>query len=396
MSWFQGLFVGLFTRHLTTKLLALLLSIGLFGFVQASLTGTREVTRLNLEVSLAEELRAGYVLLNSKFVVSGLMMRGELSKVDSLARLYRNSFLRVPIDQRILNVYGRDRNGGIEIPIDSNLFRDEVLFGKDITVERLQSDAPILVNKAVDKATVRVEVAPKLQSVVHSLYEGQLAFAANMTVVQLRGPASAFRKDLPVIVVGVRGNVADQISAYPMPGETGTITFPGTMCEIQWEDGGIAEPLVAFLRITPEGLTTELTPGEFRQRLEIACKVTKRKEEKRLENVPIEIRYPTPRGEFDLLVGYDSFPPFTDAALSAGSMPLLDVRMPAALAADTEFLKRLVVVLNAAAAEEGEANVTKVPFYLDVRDHVRDEDLAKLRQVAITGGVTEAEFRKKP
>jgi hypothetical protein len=395
MRWFRDLFLGLFTRHLSTKLLALLLSIGLFGFVQSSLTGTQEVTRLELEVSLAEELRTGHVLLTNKFVVSGLVMRGELSKVEPLARLYRNSSLRLPIDQRILNVYGKSRSdGGTEIPIDANLFRDEVLFGKDITVERLESSTPILVNRLVKKEGVRLEVAPRLQNLVHDLFEGRLTFTLNMTAVEIRGPASAFEKDPPTIVVGVRGNVADQISAYPIPGETGTITFPGAICEILWKDGGINPEHVAFLRMTAEGLASDLLPAEFRQRLEVSCKVTKRKEEVRLEAVPIEILYPLPRA-FDLVTDYQGFPPFTDQALSDGFMSLLDVRMPAALAADREFHKNLVVVLNVAAAEQGEKGVLKVPFYLDIKDHMREEDLAKLRQVAIVREATYTEFRKK-
>ena len=108
MNWFSGLFIGFFTRHLSTKVLALLLSMGVFLFVQASLMGTQELARLTLDPSLSEELRQSHILLTGKFDEStefhekdfrrkwqtdpeqNAIYRQDLAKVKQLAPLARD------------------------------------------------------------------------------------------------------------------------------------------------------------------------------------------------------------------------------------------------------------------------------------------------------------------
>ncbi|MCK6459000.1 MAG: hypothetical protein L6Q95_03805 [Planctomycetes bacterium] len=402
MSWFGGFFMGLFTRHLVTKILALLLSIGLFGFVQASLTATQEITRLVLVPSIAEEIRDKYVLLSRPFVVNGLTIRGEQSKVEGLARLYRSTDQRLPIDQRILRDYERNRSdtGVFEIPIDAKLFRDEVLFGKDVTVERIEAGKVIQVAEIATKPA-RVEVAAALQGLTHADYEGKLTFVPNMTAAEIRGPKHAFLKDTVRIVINVQ-KIGDRISAAanPIVGETGTLAIEG-LCEIDWKQGDISSDLQEYLRITPEG-GSPLPVTEFRQRLAVSCVVTKRQETITLPEIPIQIRYPMPQ-TFDLLEHYVMFTPWSDKEMSEGWVRnQLKVRLPAALRSDEAFLKSLVLVLDVATARDqtdlvgarGPKELGErlyVPFYLDVRDRARAEDLRSLH----LEDEPEAQFNKK-
>jgi len=397
MSWFCDFLFGFFTRHFTTKMLALLLSVGLFGFVQASLTGTQQIASLTLVPTLAEDLRGSYVLLTNTFRLDGLTIRGELSKVEPLARLYRGEKrLALPIDTQFLSAYPKQPDGLIKIPIDPKLFRNEVLFGRDVTVEPLQKTDSIEIGTLEDRSA-RVEVTPELARLSHDDCEGLLTFVPNVRSVSVRGPSVAFPPDKEKelrIVVGVRGNIRDQISASLFPGESGVLSFGGGLCEVLWQAGNIKPEYVSYLRITPDG-GVPLSASEFQRTLTVSCNATKKKERVRLVKVPIVILYALPR-TIDL-DEYQGFLPFGDQAMSDGVMELLDVRMPAVLAHDEAFRQNLVVILDLAAATTDPGGVLKVPYYLDLKDRTQVDDVASLTQIAIDQEPNHAEFRpKKP
>jgi len=387
MRWFGNLLLGIFTRHLGTKVLALLLSLGLFGFVQASLTGVREVAQLELRFTLAEDLRSKYILVTEKMTFSGLTMTGLQSKIDPLAK---TSALPLLIDQRVLNVYGRPHEDGTAIPIDTKLFQDERLLGKEITVGGLPRDLALIVNTLGDH-TVPVEVVPALTKVTSAYYEGPLSFTLNVKQVTLRGPKSAFEAKDPKIVVNVQ-NIGDRISAQPVP-DSGILKLSG-FCDILWKDGGIRPDLVSLLRVTAEGFGTEqLLPRDFQSRLAISCHVVKKKEATKLEKIPIQIRNPIPQ-TFDFPNAYTALSGFTDFDLSNGLMPQLNVRLPAALAGNKEFKSNLVVVLDVTEATEDLGRL-KVPFFLALKDMSRPDAIENLSQVEIVDPAV-GEFNRKP
>lgn len=396
MSWFQDLFIGFFTRHFGTKVLALLLSVGLFGFVQASLTGTQQIASLTLVPSLAEDTRGTYILLSNTFRLDGLTIRGELSKIEPLARLYRGEKrLALPIDAQILSGYPKQPDGVIKIPITPSLFRNEVLFGKDVTVEPLQRTDSIDIATLEDRRA-RVEVTTELASLTHADCEGQITFVPNYRSVSVRGPSVAFPPDKEKelrIVVGVKGNIGDQISASLFQGETGVLSFGGGLCEIRWPDGNIKPEYVSYLRITPDG-NVPLGANEFQRMLAVSASATKKKVPVQLKKLPIVILDALPP-TVDL-DKYQGFPPFGDLVMKAGVLELLDVRMPAVLAGDDAFRENLVVVLDLAAhATDLTGEVLKVPYYLGLKDRSREDDLANLAQIAIAQE-PHAEFRLKP
>jgi len=369
MRWLREFFVGLFTRHVGNKILALLLSLGLFGFVQASVSATKEIQRLRLDFVLAEELRIPpdparpqYMLTTSQMIFAGLTISGQQSKIEPLAKTNTLSLL---IDQRILNVYGRPDEYGIAIPITPELFRDEALFGKDVRVGLSDLNAKLVVN-SVDTRTVRADVVPALQNVTYIDYEGKLAFTLNVKQVTIKGPRGAFESTDPRIVVTVP-KIEDKIAKVQVPGESGTLKLAG-VCEIQWEAGGIKPALKDYLRLTSEEFGNEaMTASRFQERLEVSCAVKKRKKELKLKNVPIEIVYPVQK-ELDLAKDYSALPPFSDSDLSNGYTPELAVRLPATLEGNKEFLSNLVIVLDAASAEEDLNDRIKVPYRLGLKN----------------------------
>jgi len=393
MSWFQAFFSGFFTRHVVTKLLALSLSIGLFLFVQSSLTGTQEIAKFDVVPTLAEDTRGTYVLVTGAFSVNNLTIRGELSKVEALARTYRNASLRLPIDGRILSVGKKQPDGLIEVPLDANFLRDEVLQARDVTVELTAKVAPVKLCALEDRAG-RIAVATELTSLSHADYEGSLVFVPNYRSISVRGPSVAFPPDKDKelrLVVGVRGNINDRISANPFTGESGILSFGDGLCEIRWPDSNVKSEYKDFLRITPDG-GTSMTAAELQRALTVSCTAVKKKEAVQLKEVPIVVLYGLPR-TIDL-DKWQVYPPFTDQNLSDGELAFLDVRMPAVLKDDEAFKKNLVVVFDVAAATE-DKGVLKVPYYLDLKDRTRDEDVGKLAQVAIAQDPKHVEFRRK-
>lgn len=384
MIWFRNLLLGIFTRHLGTKLLALLLSVGLFGFVHASLTGTQEIRQLRLHFSLERELRDRYVLLTEEIRFGGLTITGERTKVDPLARLYKgDSVVNLAIDQKFLNVYGeaQPEGEGILIRVDRDLFADDRLFGREVRVDNLPAGVAVVLDNVATR-TARVEVAPDMPAAItdptHE-YEGKLALSFNVKSVTIEGPASAFT-DTPLALVSVP-EIVDKLSRFQVQGERGEAKLP---VEIRWK--GILTDRLPQLRISAAELGGEpMSVGQFQQRLVATCPVTKRKVPKSLKDVPVQIRYPTPRA-FDLVEDYEVFSPmFVDADLKAGQVQRLEVRLPVSLAGNAAFQENLVVVLDvgAAATDDAAADTMFVPFYLDLKDRSREDDVAGLGLVEI-------------
>lgn len=399
MTWFRDLLLGVFTRHLGAKLLALLLSVGLFGFVQASLTATQEIRQLKLRFNLAEELREKYVLLTEEIRFGGLTITGERAKVDPLARLYKgDSVVNLAIDQKFLNVYGEAEGEGVRIRIDRDLFADDRLFGRDVVVGNLPDGVSVVLDR-IETRVARVEVAPDMPAAItdptHE-YEGKLAFSFNVKSVKIEGPASAFTGE-PLALVSVP-DIVNELSKVQVLGERGDAKL--SPVEIRWK--GIAEKRLPLLRISADELGGEpMSVREFQQLLVAKCPVTKHKLSRTLPLVPIEIRYPLPR-TFDLVEDYQVFgPTFIDSDLREGRMQQLELRLPVSLAGNGDFLSNLVVVLHAGAAKADPTTADSifVPFYLDLKDRSREEDVLGLALVEIvlpTGGATPvAEFRKK-
>ncbi|MFI5401700.1 MAG: hypothetical protein ACHQ1G_02110 [Planctomycetota bacterium] len=401
MSWLRNLVLGVFTRHVRTKVLALLLSVGLFGFVQASLTAVREIPKLRLRFNLAPELRDEYVLLTEEISFGGLTITGERSKVDPLERVYRlDSVTNLAIDKKFLDVYGDEGEGEeMLIRIDREFFADDRLFGRDIAVGNLPDDVAVVLDK-IDTRPARVEFAPEVLSVVlppNHEYEGKpdgkLDLSLDVTSVMIEGPASAFTAD-PVAVVSVKA-ITDELSKVQIPGERGEAKL--SPVEILWK--GIATKRLPQLRITAPGMSRPMSVAEFQERLVVSCKVTKRRKSKSLQRVPIEIRYPLPQ-TFNVVEDYQVYgSTIIDGDLREGRMQQLDVRLPTSLIRDEEFLANLVVVLDVAAAEVDPATETMfVPFYLDLKDRARGKDFADLALVEIDRAKipdTRAEFRKR-
>jgi len=392
MSRMRDFLVGLFTRHLGAKLLALLLAIGLFGFVQSSLTGTQEVARVELRFRLADELRAKFVILTETRTLTGLTITGLRSKVDLLAKaLAEKPEVPFTVDQRFLDDYAElPRN---LIPITAEIFRDDPRF-KDITVGNLPGDLGVAIDELAERLAA-VKVAPDTRLTLppdHNFQgtgkDGQLEIQFAPGSVKLLGPERSFKDPLTVFVSLPR--LAEQLSRHQMPGaERGTATIPDVT--IRWDEALTDANDVRYVRCFAPELGGEPIPAlELRLRLVASCQVMKRKDAADV-SMPIVVRYGQPP-EFDLQKDWRALAnPITKLEFDAGQR-VVKVRLPKGLN-KPEFTGRLVLVLDVANAKE-EFGRLRVPLYLDLRERRGREDLDGLAQVEIEGD-TVAEFEKK-
>jgi hypothetical protein len=390
MTWLRAFFVGLFTNHLGTKLLALLLAVGLFSFVQFSQLGTREVPELELVVTLDAELHGKYVLLTPRLRLENLEISGLRSRVNSLARQHLQAPLPVEINERLLRLH-RD---GLNIPVDSDLFEDDALWGEGVKVSGLPGGLKIELDERDRRDHVIVAVSPEINRLPNdhryqgTLEDNALQVTVNVKQVTLHGPKRVFGAD-PRIVLKLP-DLAQALANFTTTEEQAEA--PVTGFTIDWAAGDIDERYVDHLLVQGQELgTLPVTARAFRAALRVSCTVLVRKVPKEV-SIPIEVRAGKDGEDIDqwepsgklILTGA-----FLDRRVE--NFPL---RMPKSLADDREFHEKLVLILNVAGATKISEDTLRVPVYLDLRDR-RPQDLERLRRIDIESEQRWEEFTKK-
>jgi hypothetical protein len=361
MIWLRAFVLGLFTRHLGTKLLALLLSVGLFSFVQFSQTGTREVPELELIVTLDVELRDRYVLLTPRLRLEDLEISGLRRQVNDLGRRHLQAPLPVEINERFLRLHRE----GLDIPVNSDFFRDEALWGKDIKVSGLPRNLKIELDELESRKNVIVSVAAETNRVlpVTHRYQGTLEgdaldISVNKSQVTLHGPKRVFGENPKIILkLPDLARVLGGLETTKEQAELEVVDF-----SVDWAAGDI-DPA-----------------RNFRTALNVFCTVVVRKVEKKV-SIPIETRV----GEGDLNIDdwVSSGRLILKAAVRTRRAEAFGLRMPKSLADDEEFLGRLVLILNVAGAQKESDAELRVPVYLDLKGDRRPQDLERLQRIEI-------------
>ncbi|MHC4971480.1 MAG: hypothetical protein ACYTG3_04045 [Planctomycetota bacterium] len=392
MIWLRAFFVGLFTNHLGTKLLALLLSLGLFSFVQFSQQENREIPELELIVTLDSQLHGQYVLLTPRLRIENVAISGPRSRVNSLVRQHLQAPLPVEINERFLRLH-RDR---LDIPVTPEFFKDDALWGADIKVDELQSDLKIELDELENRPRVPVAVDPDANRVLPkdhryqgTLEDDALRVYASIQQVTLVGPKRVFGEN-PRIVVKLP-DLAQALNHFDMTKEQDEA--PVSDLQIDWEAGDIDPQYVEHLLFSARELgALPSTARAFQSKLEVHCTVLVRKVSKEV-SIPIEVRAGKGAENID---DWDSGgKPILSKDIKerlAGNFPL---RMPKSLADDKDFLAKLVLILNVADAEKEDDGTLRVPVYLDLKGDRRPQDLERLRRIDIESEQRWVEFRPK-
>jgi len=388
MIWLRGFVLGLFTRHLGTKLLALLLSVGLFSFVQFSQMETREVPELDLVVTLDVELQDRFVLLTPRLRVEDLEISGLRSRVNVLARQHLQAPLPVEINERFLRLH-RD---GLDIPVNSDFFRDEALWGKDIKVSGLSGDRKIELDDLVEKRVIVTidsetnRVLPENHRYQGTLEGDALDLSVNINQVTVRGPRRAFGKD-PKIVLELP-DLAQVLGGFNTAKEQAEAEVG---FKVDWTSGDIDDRYTENLLFSERGQQL-MTARTFQGALKVLCTVVVRKTNKEV-SIPIEVR--AGKGSVDIDRWEPSGKPILTSEFQERWARNFPLRMPKSLADDADFLARLVLIFNVAGTTPNDAGTLRVPLYLDLKGDRRPQDLERLRRIEIAAEQRWEEFTPK-
>jgi len=370
--------LGLFTRHVRTKVLALLLAIGLFSFVQITQSTTRTIPYMVLQFRLDSDLAKTYSLIKGKVELKDVEVQGLRAIVDPLVKEWASKPEKELIITR--SFLGRHADDSeLRIPIDRDFFKDDALFGKDVEATKLP-DGQAAVLDVLETRRLRVEVDPALVLKLppESPYQGtgtddrlQLETVKDVSVT---GPKSAFAENARVIYT--IDTLVQQIAAFKTQLDQAPVTLGNV--RILWSEGGIN---VEYLDVRIEGKT----PAEFKRGLVVTCQVVKRKETKPFATFPIVVRSSREFNLADWTPQTSSFGVVVSSrVLEEGSVENLVLRMPKALAEKKALTDNLVLEVNLTAARKEEGtNRLIVPVFLSLKDMTKEQDRDDLRLIEI-------------
>lgn len=166
MKWFMGLL----TRHLGTKFLALLLAILLYAFVHKGLSAEREFD-LRLHFVLDPNLDREYVLMTPRVDVNGLVLQGLREKLDAWEDgQSKPPEIEISVDQAFIDRHRRG-DAALVVAMTTRFFENNKIFARAeitaLSVPPAGTDLEIDLRREVtfeltigDKEQPRLEIAP--------------------------------------------------------------------------------------------------------------------------------------------------------------------------------------------------------------------------------------------
>jgi len=394
MSAIGAFFKRLFTDHLGTKFLAFMLAVLLYFFVDESLTSSRLLEGVRLEITLDEEVAAERVLLGRRIELGELEIEGKSKSVDDAAeRLGRaTNLVRIEINRAFLDAY----TGATEIPIDEAFCEKHIFPQPEVRLAAPPRGQLMKIRLPVkrDDLEVRLELAPNqerhLSLGLDHPYQGTLDGGQRIDAsfseegVRLSGPADAFtttisdRKQLLVYIP----DIPSLLRVGPAPDGPRSDPVDG----IAWTESGIPEDLRGYVRVhLHDGRT--MTTKDFVNSLRVRYVVEERWETRQIDNLEIREIWPPGLHTLDAAFrGAEGLRQFTEAWLQQGRCDRFWIRAPKTIWDDAGALADLVLILDYANREVVASGETiLVPVRLSVRDPRQLERLDILRQVRIAG-----------
>lgn len=385
----MGLLKSLFTEHLATKFMSLLLAIVLFAIVQQQLEGTKVVDEITLQFGLVEELREDYSIITPTVVLINLRIKGRLQDVDARVEQFESASQRdINIDQRFLSRYA----GKTEILVDENFLHEHNILPSNIHVvtESLTGLEKIRIEKNFD---FRLELLPAATGNVTKLddkgdYETrdgkpnvEVRFTP-ITDIKVRGPRSMFggrEMDKLYAVFGdVNQTLARGVDAEPKMRVTGFDYSNGINQSIferhgHFDVGGRFVQFNAFKDIL--FVTFDVVPRKVSHTLSLplvfivdATKMLKPLDGFEEEGARGPVNWNT--GDFEAGVASDF-----KIRYSRGRQRVKDVAE----------LRALVLILDISRLDDSQPNQVRVPMRLGVKEPGQEE-LLKHVEIQMTEG----------
>jgi len=373
--------VNVFTRHLATKFLALMLATILFVVVRQRNEGSWNLDELTLQFHLEQGLEKSYVLLDSSARLINIQLRGLPTRVGPIA---------IPLQESKTKPYTLTRSFLERFATQSSFeitarLLEEIL-GEEVEVVRIK---PVLVRfDRLARRSMEVVYPPedeaKLVVADDVPYRAAGTNPKRLKVrfncpdrVEIAGPRSAFESDeislfvlLPDLNAILRKTRSDREE----------LTVPAPIRQVDWKRSGIDPRLLRYVTVRTD---KPLTAEQFQADLQVLFDVS---EQKREMDRKLEIRLLRKNvGGIDISkwkVGGAGVMTWDEFKAGRGKVTL---RMPQTLAGDKELLDRLVMVVDLASVEPAAAGVTELqaPVYLGLRGRSTPVLAEKLKRISI-------------
>ncbi|MFQ5845447.1 MAG: hypothetical protein ACE5JG_10730 [Planctomycetota bacterium] len=157
----SGYWSGLFTQHVGTKFLALLLAVLLFTTVHGGLSDEKEYD-ITLNFTLDAELDSKWVLLTPTVEIAGLAVRGSRRRLDVWAQnLGPKAEIEMFIDEEFLRRYAKAGSDLLSIRLDPDFFTRHALLPEKITVRAVPPGVGPLQLDARIGVTLKIGIPPE-------------------------------------------------------------------------------------------------------------------------------------------------------------------------------------------------------------------------------------------
>lgn len=372
---------GLFTEHLLTKFMSLLLAVVLFAVVLQGITSTKTIEVIELEFRLARELRNDYAVFTPNVLLENVEIKGYTRNVEELTERFKRSKTQIiEIDQRFLALYP-DTYNSIRIN-ERFLHTHKVLPEK----EKIELGEPL-------RYDPRLEIEKKKEFTL------DLALATGMEERLLvsddspyEGARNSRKVEIEFVVPSLRVRVPDSVFVTPAKQLFVTIddvdsylrNYDGSgvnmrIAGIDWQASGIKER--AFSEHAAVEFRGQWLPfASVRPELAVAFEVRERMERLKL---PLDIEYRiSKKKDLGFLAGHEVLGgvaivgEFKQHHFEQGHCDEFFVRVPKGWKPDDPRLAPLVLVLDIAhASGEPTDDTIEVGIYLDVTDADRGDVL---------------------
>ncbi len=375
--------IGMFSRHLGTKFLAILLSVILFLFVHEQQQVESTIPQVSLKFRLDKQLVDEYILTRDEVTLQDLRITGKQSDVSRITDAINKSPTReVIITQSFLDTYGKDRT----IKLDRNVIRDTAIFGGTVKFSAVSGEKTIEYDELEVVQDVELRLSPdqtdKLNVRRNADYEPtegdgtkfQVYF--NVKLATIRGPKSLFTSGRPTALY------VNILPLDPQPPTDGSATseFEASqpIASIDWNGSGLDSGLLGSATFLV-GKGTGVRDVAFTRSLRVLYRVQERAKEVTV-TLPILVREPLVEDNADRprLKGWSMNHQLLDLSDQPKTVSL-KLKLPGTLAVQQTFLDSLVLVIDLANASKN-LDLWRCNAYLSFRNGERPNDrLARVR-----------------
>jgi len=399
MSAWRTFLLDLFTRHLGTKFLSLILSVVLFAFVLQTLSDEREISHLRLRFAIEDELGKRFVVMTANIDLRKLVIRGIRAKVEDMEQQFKqNRDVDIRISDDFLRRYATDVSGRtpVRIPINREFFRQLQILRGGVELKEEIAPSPIL--ELEPRGTVRLRVIPHPDFPQDTLLDGESAYEApgggrqvqilfRPESVEVSGPAKSLPRaagaQLKVKIRSVSG-----ILRLRRP-EAGKTKVSGVVDQVDWAANDFrGDPAL----LTVLGLPRS-RPDALAQQLEFDFEVQPQRDTRDAPNLPILLL--NAPGQLDQEIGFlkrhraegVGFS-LTIEHIRRGVCPLIKISGPKSLMTD-EVMADLQLVIDVANAEPYNEVTLQAPIFLRLGSPDSHPDAAAILQLLTVGSPNE-------